>query len=129
MSSLGLCLYLTIEILLNVINIQSMIVEYIRYKLQPEQFAAFEEAYINAEEVLNQSPNFLGYEITKGSDEPNNYIVRIHWDSVEGHLSGFRKGAAFPPFYQLVKPFFNNIEEMKHYDVVHSTLPITGTQS
>lgn len=99
-----------------------MTIEYIRYKLQPEQFAAFEEAYIKAKEVLQQSANFVGYEITKGVEEPNNYIVRIHWDSVDGHLNGFRKGPDFPPFYQLVKAYFANIEEMKHYEVVHSTL-------
>ena len=103
-----------------------MIVEYIRYKSQPEQFAPFEEAYIKAQAVLQQSKNFVGYDITKGIDEPDSYIVRIHWDSVEGHLNGFRKSPVFPPFYQLVKPFFNNIEEMKHYEVLHSTLLLQG---
>ena len=113
-------LYLTSTI------ISLMIVEYIRYKLQPEQFKDFEDTYKKAQTILEQSENFSGYEITKGIDEPGNYIVRIHWDSVEGHINGFRKGAAFPPFYQLVKPFFNNIEEMKHYEVLHSTLTAIG---
>jgi heme-degrading monooxygenase HmoA len=100
----------------------TVIVEYIRYKLQSEQFGAFEEAYIKAQEVLQQSEHFVGFEITKGTDEPSNYIVRINWDSVEGHMTGFRKSSSFPPFYQLVKEFFGNIEEMKHYEVIHSTL-------
>jgi hypothetical protein len=41
----------------------------------------------------------------------------IHWTSMEEHLNGFRKSADFMPFLNLVKPFYNNIEEMKHYEV------------
>lgn len=100
-----------------------MTVEYIRYKLNPEQTEAFEKAYAASEKILTESANCLGYDITKGIEEPNNYIVRIIWDSVDGHLQGFRKGPSFPEFFALVKPFFNNIEEMKHYEVISSSNP------
>jgi len=44
-------------------------------------------------------------------------VVRIEWDSEEGHLSGFRQSPEFQRFFEDVKPFVNDIEEMRHYQV------------
>lgn len=90
-------------------------VEIIRYTIPADQTAAFEEAYAQAATLLKNSPYCLGYEIVHGVDEPQHHIVRIHWTSVEDHLNGFRKSKEFGAFFNLVKPFYNNIEEMKHY--------------
>lgn len=95
-----------------------MIVEYIRYTVPPDQAAQFEQAYDQAATHLLASPNCLGYDVARCTDEPANYIVRIHWDSAAGHIDGFRKSPHFPPFFELVKPFFPDIAEMRHYDVV-----------
>ena len=41
--------------------------------------------------------------------------MRIERDSVAGHLQGFRKSAGFAEFFDAVKPFFEAIDEMTHY--------------
>lgn len=97
-----------------------MIVEYIRYNIPDEKAAAFIAAYNDAAEPLLASPNCLGYDVTRCSEDPTKFTVRIHWDSSEGHLKGFRGGPQFPAFFALVKPFFDEIEEMRHYDIVTS---------
>ncbi len=51
------------------------------------------------------------------TEEPGVYIVRIEWDSAEGHLSGFRTSPEFRSFFGAVRPFVGNIEEMHHYEV------------
>jgi quinol monooxygenase YgiN len=91
-------------------------VEIIRYNIAAGQQASFEQAYTSAGKYLQSSPYCLGYKIVHGKEEPNRYIVIIHWTSMEEHLNGFRKSADFMPFLNLVKPFYNNIEEMKHYE-------------
>lgn len=99
-----------------------MIVEYIRYKLDTneresheETFGAFEEAYRVAENSLDASPHCLGYELTRCVEEPDRYVLRIEWDSIDGHLMGFRRSPEFEPFLEAVKPYISNIEEMQHY--------------
>lgn len=92
-------------------------VEIIRYTVAEDQKATFEEAYTKACAVLKTSPYCLGYEIIRGVDEKQHYIVRIHWTSVDDHLNGFRKSKEFASFFALVRPFYNNIEEMKHYEM------------
>ena len=59
---------------------------------------------------------YVGYTIARGLEEPENWILRIEWDSLEGHEQGFRKSADFREFFVLVRPFFDAIEEMKHYE-------------
>jgi len=99
-------------------------VEIIRYNIAAGQQASFEQAYTSAGKYLQSSPYCRGYKVVHGKEEPNRYIVIIHWTSMDEHLNGFRKSADFMPFFNLVKPFFNSIEEMKHYE----TTPIEWTK-
>jgi hemoglobin len=95
-----------------------MIVEYIRYQIPAPQHAEFLAAYEAAgREDLAAAPECLDHEISQGVEEPDNFIVRIRWTSVEAHEQGFRKGPHFPPFFAKVKPYFTAIREMKHYRV------------
>ena len=94
-----------------------MVIEYIRYQVPAARHAEFLEAYRSAGQELGSSPHFIRYEISQGVEEPDNFIVRIEWDTVEGHENGFRTSPNFGTFFTKVKPFFANIREMKHYQV------------
>jgi quinol monooxygenase YgiN len=94
-----------------------MVVEYIRYDVPADRAAEFEQAYKAAAVVLDADKHCLTYEISRGVEEPEHFIVRIEWDSVEGHEQGFRKSPRFMEFFAAVKPFFQQIQEMKHYEV------------
>lgn len=99
---------------------KSHVVEIIRYSIPQESRTKFEDAYRSAGAHLKSSPYCLGYEVIHGVEEPDKYIVRIHWTSIEDHLHGFGKSEDFSAFLIHVKPFYNNIEEMKHYETVSS---------
>jgi quinol monooxygenase YgiN len=94
-----------------------MVVEYIRYKVTPEQKDTFIQSYKNASEQLDASAFCLAYELAECEEEPGQFILRIEWTSSEEHMLGFRKSAEFPAFFDNVKSFFNNIQEMRHYTV------------
>ncbi len=100
-----------------------MIVEYIRYVIEPEQADAFEEAYRAASGPLGESPHCLDYELTRCVEEPGRYILRIRWDSLDGHLTGFRGSEEFRRFVTHIRPFVPMIEEMQHYEAT----PVAGT--
>ncbi len=90
-------------------------IEIIRYKIADDMHNDFESAYRKAGEHLKASPFCLGYHVMKGDDEPNNYIVTIYWTSKEDHLTKFRSSEEFSSFLPFVRPFFDDILEMKHY--------------
>ena len=93
-----------------------MTTEIIRYHVEPARAAEFEQSYRQAEPILQGSPHCLGYRLLRGHEEPENWIIVIEWDSVEGHEQGFRKEPSFREFFQLVGPFIPQIQEMKHYE-------------
>jgi quinol monooxygenase YgiN len=95
-----------------------MIVEYIRYEVPSASRDTIVEAYRSAGQELAASAQCMRYEIAQGVEEPGHFTVRIEWRSLEEHEKGFRGGAQFPAFFAKVKPFFDQIREMKHYRVV-----------
>jgi truncated hemoglobin YjbI/quinol monooxygenase YgiN len=92
-----------------------MIVEYLRYTIPEDRAAAFEAAYAEAAGSLEASPHCLAYELARCGDDPSSYILRIEWDSADGHLQGFRTSPEFAPFLAAVKPYIADLAEMRHY--------------
>jgi quinol monooxygenase YgiN len=100
-----------------------MVVEYIRYEIAEGRRDAFVAAYRDAARDLGASKHCRRYEVTQCTEDPSSFVVRIEWDSVEGHIQGFRKEPEFGPFFTKVKPFFDDIKEMRHYALTDVVSP------
>lgn len=100
-----------------------MIAEYTRYLIPAEKHKEFEAAYQKAQEFLKKSPHCLGYELSRCNEEPERYMLRIEWKSMDEHLNGFRKEPNFKQFFALVQPFIKNIQEMQHYELTEIVQP------
>ena len=92
-----------------------MVPEILRYKIPAVQAAAFERDYALAGEALKQSAHCLGFELLRSDKDPELYLLTILWDSVEGHLQGFRQSEQFRAFLPLVRAYLPNLLEMEHY--------------
>jgi len=95
-----------------------MIVEYIRYGIEAARAEEFEAAYERAVKSLRASAHCLGYELSRCKEAPDSFVLRIEWDSLQGHLEGFRKSPEFTPFLAAIQPFIKDIAEMRHYEVL-----------
>ncbi|WP_415947760.1 putative quinol monooxygenase [Streptomyces sp. KLOTTS4A1] len=98
-------------------------VEYIRYRIASDDQKGFEDSYRKAAESLAAAPECIDYELARCQEDPEHYILRIRWTSVEAHLEGFRKGEHFPAFFGAIRPYVTAIEEMRHY----LTTDVVGT--
>jgi heme-degrading monooxygenase HmoA len=65
-----------------------MVVEYIRYKIDPSRNDEFDQAYRRAGTLLDASPHCQRWEAARCVDDPEKQIVRIEWDSTEGASAG-----------------------------------------
>lgn len=92
-----------------------MTIEYIRYVLTNHAPDSLVAAYTEAGKHLGAAPECLGYDLTQCDEEPNSFILRIHWASAEAHMEGFRRGPNFPPFFAAIRDFVQEIAEMRHY--------------
>ena len=102
-----------------------MINEYIRYRIPKDRAQEFLDAYGGAKQSLELSNHCFGYELSRCTEDPEQFILRIQWDSEEGHIKGFRTSPEFQPFLKAVGPFMKSIEEMRHYELT----PIQWTRS
>jgi quinol monooxygenase YgiN len=93
-----------------------MVIEYIRYEIPAARAGEFGAAYATAQSALQSSEHCLAYELSRGVEEPQHYILQIDWDSLEGHEHGFRTSLEFGPFLAAVQPFLSEVAEMRHYE-------------
>jgi len=89
--------------------------EVIRYDLPKRKIAGFETAYSKAAKYLKQSPHCLSYTVIHCVEQPNQFIIIIEWDSIEGHTVGFSKSNLLGKFLSHLKPYLKHIVEMNHY--------------
>jgi quinol monooxygenase YgiN len=104
-----------------------MIVEYTRYRIDEKRRGTFEADYKHACASLDAASNCLAYELSHCREDADHYVLRIEWDSEDGHLKGFRSSTEFKTFFAAVQPYVNDIEEMRHYQVI-SENPKAGAE-
>ncbi|MFI6939542.1 group II truncated hemoglobin [Streptomyces sp. NPDC050418] len=90
-------------------------VEYIRYSLPADDADAFIAAYTRAAESLAASEQCVDYELRRCEEEPGSFILRITWTSTRDHLETFRASAEFRAFFAEIRPYVEQITEMRHY--------------
>ncbi|ANP49096.1 truncated hemoglobin YjbI/quinol monooxygenase YgiN [Streptomyces griseochromogenes] len=100
-------------------------IEYIRYRIPEQRSADFLSAYTRAAAQLAAAPQCVDYELTRCEEDPEHFVLRITWTSTRDHLEGFRTSERFPPFLAEIRPYVEDIEEMRHYDPT----PVHGTGS
>ncbi|MEU0526369.1 antibiotic biosynthesis monooxygenase [Streptomyces niveus] len=92
-----------------------MILEYIRYRISENRAAEFEAAYARAAGPLGRSPVCHDFELSRCVEEPDHYILRIRWESLDKHLKDFRSSEEFRAFFTEIRPYVDALEEMRHY--------------
>jgi quinol monooxygenase YgiN len=96
----------------------SMITELIRYELPADQVEPFLAAYREALRHLLADGHCYGAEVLHGVEAPTRVVIRIEWDSIEGHEAHFTNGPNFEPFIAPLRPYLQHIVEMAHYERV-----------
>jgi len=75
----------------------------------------FEQAFRVAQAYIADSPHSLNHQLTRCVEHPSRYILRIEWDSLEGHTVGFRGSAVFQEYRALLYPLYAAPPEVVHY--------------
>lgn len=92
-----------------------MIVEYLRYSIDAARQEQFIADYREASAPLQESLFCESYEFCQCVEDPSQFIIRIQWTSADDHLKGFRGSDEFKAFFPHIKPYLDDIDEMRHY--------------
>jgi len=93
-----------------------MILEIAEIRIKPGSQAEFDAAIKKAvDTVIAKAKGFLGYQIHKGIDSPERYVLMISWQTLENHIVDFRESPAFQEWRAIVGPFFAGPPVVEHF--------------
>jgi len=96
-----------------------MILELADIRIPPGRQADFDEAIRRGvETVISQAKGFRSYEVHKGVESPERYVLMICWDTLENHTVDFRGGPLFAQWRAIVGPFFAAPPVVEHFTLV-----------
>jgi heme-degrading monooxygenase HmoA len=96
-----------------------MILEVADIRIQPGRQAEFDEAIGHGvRSVISLAKGFRGWQVHKGIESPERYLLTIRWDSVEDHTVTFRGSEAFAQWREIVSPFFAAPPQVEHFERV-----------
>ena len=96
-----------------------MILELADIRIHPGQQAAFDEAIqrgVNT--VISKAKGFQGYQVNKGIESPERYLLQIFWETLANHTVDFRESPAFADWRAIVGPFFAGPPTVEHFDLL-----------
>lgn len=98
-----------------------MILELVDILIHSGKQAEFDEAVQRGlKEVIAQAKGFKGFQVNKGIESPDRYVVMIYWETLENHTVDFRESAAFPAWRAIVGPFFARPPIVEHFNLLES---------
>ncbi len=96
-----------------------MILEVADIRIQPGRQAEFDAAIIHGvTTVIAKARGFSGYQVHKGIESPERYLLMIRWATLEDHTVGFRESEAFAQWRAIVGPFFAEPPRVEHFGLV-----------
>lgn len=94
-----------------------MVLELVDIRIHPGRNDEFDAAIRHGvETVIAQAAGFRGYQVHRGIESPERYLLAIEWDRIEDHTVGFRTGPLFPQWRSIVGPFFAAPPLMEHFE-------------
>jgi heme-degrading monooxygenase HmoA len=96
-----------------------MILELADIRIQPGKQAEFDAAIQRGvETVISKAAGYQGFEVRKGIESPERYVLMIRWATLENHTVDFRGGPLFPQWRAIVGPFFAVPPVVEHFELV-----------
>lgn len=96
-----------------------MILELADIRIQPGKQQEFDAAIQHGiEQIISKAKGFRGYEVNKGIESPERYVLTIFWDTLENHTVDFRQSSAFQEWRAIVGPFFAGPPTVEHFTLL-----------
>jgi heme-degrading monooxygenase HmoA len=92
-----------------------MITEIALLKIRTGQSPAFEEAFAEAQQIIEQMKGYLKHELQQCLEEDDKYLLIVHWETLEDHTVGFRQSKEYREWQKLLHHFYDPFPVVEHY--------------
>jgi heme-degrading monooxygenase HmoA len=92
--------------------------------IPPGKQAEFEAAIERgARTVIGKAQGVRRFQVQKGIESAERYLLMIEWESLEAHTVGFRQSPLFAEWRAIVGPFFAKPPVVEHFDQLFEGRP------
>ena len=96
-----------------------MILEHALLPVVPGREAEFETVFAEAKQIISSMPGFVDLRVSRSIETPNEYLLLVHWQSVEAHAVGFRGSPEYERWRELLHGFYEPFPVVEHFALVH----------
>jgi heme-degrading monooxygenase HmoA len=86
--------------------------------VKPGQEAEFEAAFSQAKELIASMKGFEELDLERCLEQPNRYMLRVRWQTLEDHTEGFRGSQEYSEWRTLLHHFYEPFPSVEHYSPV-----------
>lgn len=97
-----------------------MILETAILKIKPGTNQEFEDAFIEASQIIASMPGYISHELQKCLEIDNQYLLLVRWQTLEDHTVGFRQSSEYQTWKKLLHHFYDPFPTVEHYQTVIS---------
>lgn len=97
-----------------------MITEHAILPVSPGRESEFEAAFAQARPLISSMPGFLGLELLRSQETPEEYLLLVGWETVEHHTEGFRDSPEYQRWKALLHHFYDPFPRVEHFTEVRS---------
>ncbi len=101
-----------------------MIVEHALLPVRPERAAEFEAAFAAARPIIANMPGFRSLSLARGVESPGSYLLRVEWDHLDDHVTGFRGSPEYQRWKDLLHHVYDPFPVVEHFTPV----PLTAAE-
>jgi heme-degrading monooxygenase HmoA len=93
-----------------------MILEVAILNIRPGESADFERAFAEAQAIIASMPGHVSHQLLRCLGAPDQYLLLVHWQTVEDHTVGFRQSAQYQDWKRLLHHFYEPFPIVEHYE-------------
>jgi heme-degrading monooxygenase HmoA len=95
-----------------------MITEHVVLPVIPGQEDAFMAAMEQAKCIIAASPGFISLSVERCIEQPSQFLLLVHWGTLEDHMEGFRGSEAYGEWRTALHHFYDPFPVVEHFEVV-----------
>lgn len=76
----------------------------------------FEKDFDTAGQYISSIKGYNKHSLNKCIGQENKYILLVEWDSLEDHITGFRKSKQYQHWKQLLHHYYDPFPTVEHYE-------------
>jgi len=95
----------------------AMILEMAVLQVKPGRAGEFQDAFRTAEPIIAASTGYLGHELHRCVEDPNQFLLLVRWRTLEDHTKGFRGSPQYERWKALLHHFYDPFPTVLHYEL------------